>query len=105
MSPALAGGFLSTAPPGKSLSFVLPKVVLEICWWSQKYRLYKSSTKKRGGTWEKKDKKVKSQFRRSNIQIIRIPKRENGEKNINEIIQENALELKDICFQNRRHDG
>lgn len=37
---------------------------------------------------------------------MRNLKRENdGEKNIKQIIQENALEMKHVHFQNRRYDG
>ena len=37
---------------------------------------------------------------------MRNLKRENdGEKNSKEIIQENALEMKHVHFQNRRYDG
>ena len=43
--------------------------------------------KEKGWKWDEKDKKVKSQFKRSNIQIMRNLKRENdGEKNSKEII-------------------
>ena len=33
LSPALAGGFLSTAPPGKSLSWTLKNILLTIILW------------------------------------------------------------------------